>query len=387
MKNYKNKFRYGGIILPALLLSLNTSAQSVPAPMAPEKLSVWTSGAGVLMIATIVVLMAVIYVLGSIVKTLVEEDTLETARAMKAKKGLLTILILISSSTMVMAQDAAPMVDSVPMVLDMEATVFWVLLGVLFFEFVIILMLCFILYKFLLRKGLIRSFETALPTWLQWNKLMGSDKPIEQEAEQLIAHDYDGIQELDNGMPPMLKYIFIGSILFAFYYMFDYHILKASPLSIAEYDAQMEQGKQDRLEYIKKAGASVDENSVTLLSDASMLAGGEKLYTQNCVACHGNNGQGGVGPNLTDAYWLHGGDIHSIFKSVKYGIPEKGMRSWQSEIKPADMQAVVSYIITAFGNKNVTGGKAPQGNLYQAASSDSTQSTTPADSSAVPIKP
>jgi cytochrome c oxidase cbb3-type subunit 3 len=118
-----------------------------------------------------------------------------------------------------------------------------------------------------------------------------------------------------------------------------------------------------------------------------MLAGGEKLYTQNCVACHGNNGQGGVGPNLTDAYWLHGGDIHSIFKSVKYGIPEKGMRSWQSEIKPADMQAVVSYIITAFGNKNVTGGKAPQGNLYQAASSDSTQSTIPADSSAVPIKP
>lgn len=387
MKNYKNIFRNGVFSLSALLLSFNTNAQSVTAPIVPEKLSVWTSGAGILMIATIVVLMAVIYVLGSIVKTLVEEDTIETVRSMKAKKGLLTILILFSSSMMVMAQEASPMVDSVPMVLDMEATVFWVLLGVLFFEFVIILMLCFILYKFLLRKGLIRSFETKLPSWLQWHKLMGSDKPIEQEAEQLIAHDYDGIQELDNGMPPMLKYIFIGSILFAFYYMFDYHILKASPLSIAEYEAQIEQGKQDRLEYIKKAGASVDENSVTLLNDASMLAGGEKLYAQNCVACHGNNGQGGVGPNLTDAYWLHGGDIQSIFKSVKYGIPEKGMRAWQSEIKPADMQAVVSYIITAFGNKNVTGGKAPQGNLYQATSTDSTQSHSSADSSAVVVKP
>jgi cytochrome c oxidase cbb3-type subunit 3 len=339
------------------------------------------------MIATIVILMAVIYILGSIVKTLVEEDTIETVRSMKAKKGLLTILILVSSSMMVMAQDAVPAVDSVPMILDMEATVFWVLLGVLFFEFVIILMLCFILYKFLLRKGLIRSFKTALPTWLQWNTMMGSDKPLEHEAEQLIAHDYDGIQELDNGMPPMLKYIFIGSILFAVYYMFDYHVLNASPLSIAEYEAQMEQGEQDRLEYIKKAGASVDENTVTLLTDASMLAGGEKVYANNCVACHGNNGQGGVGPNLTDAYWLHGGDIHSIFKSVKYGIPEKGMRSWQSEIKPADMQAVVSYIITAFGNKNVTGGKAPQGNLYQAVASDSSKSNAVTDSSAVPTKP
>jgi cytochrome c oxidase cbb3-type subunit 3 len=117
------------------------------------------------------------------------------------------------------------------------------------------------------------------------------------------------------------------------------------------------------------------------------LAGGEKIYANNCVACHGNKGQGGVGPNLTDAYWLHGGDIHSIFKSVKYGIPEKGMRSWQSEIKPADLQAVVSYIITTFENKNVAGGKAPQGNLYQAVASDSSKSNAAADSSAVPSKP
>jgi cytochrome c oxidase cbb3-type subunit 3 len=387
MKNNKHLFRFGFITLLALILSLQANAQSTPAPITPEKLSVWTSGAGLLMIATIVVLMAVIYILGSIVKTLVEEDTLETARAMKAKKGLLTILILVSSSMTTMAQDATLAVDRVPMILDMEATVFWVLFGVLFFEFVIILMLCFVLYKFLLRKGLIRSFKTALPPWLQWNTLMGSNKPLEHEAEQLIAHDYDGIQELDNGMPPMLKYIFIGSILFAVYYMFDYHVLNASPLSIAEYEAQMEKGKQDRLEYIKKAGASVDENTVTLLNDASMLAGGEKIYANNCVACHGNKGQGGVGPNLTDAYWLHGGDIHSIFKSVKYGIPEKGMRSWQSEIKPADLQAVVSYIITTFENKNVAGGKAPQGNLYQAVASDSSKSNAAADSSAVPSKP
>lgn len=389
MKHKKQLFRILGALLPALMLGGKAYAQeaSMPAPVAAEKLSIWTSGAGILMVATIIILMAVIYILGKIVKFLIEEDTLQVARSMKAKKGLLTVFILLGSTLITQAQDAAA-VNSVPMMLDMEATVFWILLGVLVFEFVVILILCFILYTFLVRKGLIQPFHMVLPTWMQWNTMMGSDTPIEKEAEQLIDHDYDGIQELDNGMPPMLKYIFIATILFAVYYWTDYHIVKASPLMIAEYEAQIEQGEQDRLEYIKKAGASVDENTVTLLADASMIAGGEKLYTQNCVACHGDKGQGGVGPNLTDPYWIHGGDIHSIFKTIKYGVPEKGMRSWQSEIKPADMQAVVSYIMTAFGNKNVTGGKAPQGELYNAVIADSSKTSAATDSTnAVPAKP
>ena len=395
MKHKKQLFRILGALLPAMMLGGIAHAQdaAAPAPVAAEKLSIWTSGAGILMVATIVILMAVIYILGKIVKTLIEEDTLQVARNMKAKKGLLTVLVLLGSTFITHAQDAAAAaVDSVPMVFDMEATVFWILLGVLVFEFVVILVLCFILYTFLVRKGLIQPFRNVMPKWMQWNTMMGSDKPIEKEAEQLIDHDYDGIQELDNGMPPMLKYIFIATIAFAVYYIADYHVFKTSPLMIAEYEAQIEQGELDRLEYIKKAGASVDENSVTLLDDATMLAGGEKIYVQNCVACHGDKGQGGVGPNLTDPYWIHGGDIHSIFKTVKYGVPEKGMRSWQSEIKPADMQAVVSYIITSFGNKNVAGGKAPQGELYNAApaagAADSTKAATPADSTnAVPAKP
>ena len=389
MKHKKQLFRILGALLPAMMLGGIAHAQeaTAPAPVAAEKLSIWTSGAGILMVATIIILMAVIYILGKIVKTLIEEDTLHVARSMKAKKGLLTVFILLGSTLITQAQDVAA-VDSVPMILDMEATVFWILLGVLVFEFVVILILCFILYTFLVRKGLIQPFHMVLPTWMQWNTMMGSDTPIEKEAEQLIDHDYDGIQELDNGMPPMLKYIFIATILFAVYYWTDYHVAKTSPLMIAEYEAQIEQGEQDRLEYIKKAGASVDENTVTLLADASMIAGGEKIYAQNCVACHGDKGQGGVGPNLTDPYWIHGGDIQSIFKTVKYGVPEKGMRSWQSEIKPADMQAVVSYIMTAFGNKNVAGGKAPQGELYNAGIADSTKTTAATDSTnAVPAKP
>jgi cytochrome c oxidase cbb3-type subunit 3 len=101
------------------------------------------------------------------------------------------------------------------------------------------------------------------------------------------------------------------------------------------------------------------------------------------VACHGDKGQGGVGPNLTDKFWIHGGGIKDLFKTIKYGVPDKGMRSWQSEIKPADIQAVSSYILKTFGGTNVAGGKAPQGVEYTgeaavAPASDSTQAAMPA---------
>jgi cytochrome c oxidase cbb3-type subunit 3 len=116
-----------------------------------------------------------------------------------------------------------------------------------------------------------------------------------------------------------------------------------------------------------------------------MIDGGQKIYATNCVACHGDKGQGGVGPNLTDKFWIHGGGIKDIFKTVKYGVPDKGMRAWQSEIKPADMQAVASYILAKLGNTNVAGGKAPQGVEYVAAAA---VDTAPADSaSAAPATP
>ena len=288
------------------------------------------------------------------------------------------------------AQDAvaAAAPKGVSLTFGLETTVFWTLAGVLVFEFIILMILCYVLYTFLVRKGLIKAFDMSanLPAWMQWNKMTGNDLPFEKEKDYLIDHDYDGIQELDNGMPPMLKYIFVITIIFAVYYLVDYHVLKASPLQLAEYEIQLEKGAADKLEYLKKAGASVDENTVTLLADASMIDGGQKIYATNCVACHGDKGQGGVGPNLTDKFWIHGGGIKDLFKTIKYGVPDKGMRAWQSEIKPADMQAVASYILAKLGNTNVAGGKAPQGVEYVAAAAatpaDSAATTTPAVDSA-----
>jgi cytochrome c oxidase cbb3-type subunit 3 len=363
---------------------------AVTAPAVSEKMSVWSSGAGIIMVMTIVILLAVIFILGKIVRTLVEEDTYDTAKKMKANKGLLSLVVLTLLSFSAQAQDAvaAAAPKGVSLTFGLETTVFWTLAGVLVFEFIILMILCYVLYTFLVRKGLIKAFDMSanLPAWMQWNKMTGNDLPFEKEKDYLIDHDYDGIQELDNGMPPMLKYIFVITIIFAVYYLVDYHVLKASPLQLAEYEIQLEKGAADKLEYLKKAGASVDENTVTLLADASMIDGGQKIYATNCVACHGDKGQGGVGPNLTDKFWIHGGGIKDLFKTIKYGVPDKGMRAWQSEIKPADMQAVASYIIAKLGNTNVAGGKAPQGVEYVAAAAatpaDSAATTTPAVDSA-----
>ena len=388
-----SKYTKSIIALFASLLSVKgTMAQdaAVTAPAVSEKMSVWSSGAGIIMVMTIVILLAVIFILGKIVRTLVEEDTYDTAKKMKANKGLLSLVVLTLLSFSAQAQDAvaAAAPKGVSLTFGLETTVFWTLAGVLVFEFIILMILCYVLYTFLVRKGLIKAFDMSanLPAWMQWNKMTGNDLPFEKEKDYLIDHDYDGIQELDNGMPPMLKYIFVITIIFAVYYLVDYHVLKASPLQLAEYEIQLEKGAADKLEYLKKAGASVDENTVTLLADASMIDGGQKIYATNCVACHGDKGQGGVGPNLTDKFWIHGGGIKDLFKTIKYGVPDKGMRAWQSEIKPADMQAVASYILAKLGNTNVAGGKAPQGVEYVAAAAatpaDSAATTTPAVDSA-----
>jgi cytochrome c oxidase cbb3-type subunit 3 len=322
------------------------------------------------MFITSVILLSVIFVLGKIVKTLIEEDTASIWRKRKSGTMLIWPLLLLSSSAF--AQDAAPAVQGPSMTFGMESTIFWLMMGILIFEFIALLVLCNVLYVFLVRKELIKPFGSMLPKWLQFNAMMGNDIPLEKDAELLTDHDYDGIQELDNGMPPFLKYMFIFTILFAVYYWVDYHVIEASPLQIQEYENQLAQGEAEKAEYIKKAGALVDENSVKVVDDPGVIAQGEKIYATNCVACHGDKGQGGVGPNFTDNYWIHGGDIKSLFSTIKYGVPAKGMRSWQSEIKPGDIQAVSSFILTKLVGTNVAGGKEPQGVIYDAAANATT---------------
>jgi cytochrome c oxidase cbb3-type subunit III len=180
------------------------------------------------------------------------------------------------------------------------------------------------------------------------NKYITGTVPIEMEKDIVLDDDYDGIKELDNRVPPWFNYLFYGSILFAVYYMLDYHVFKTSNLQDAEYAQEMETARIQR-EQLAKSGAFITEETVTFVNNSDVLQKGKQIYDTHCVACHASDGGGLVGPNLTDRYWIHGGSIKDIFKIVKYGVPAKGMISWQQQLNPAQIQEVSSYILTMQG--------------------------------------
>jgi cytochrome c oxidase cbb3-type subunit 3 len=140
----------------------------------------------------------------------------------------------------------------------------------------------------------------------------------------------------------------------------------------------MEHAEESIKEYLSKQANLVDESNVEALLDDASLAAGKTVYEGKCAACHGMAGEGGVGPNLTDEYWLHGGDIKSVFKTIKYGVPEKGMISWKSQLRPAEMHKTASYILTLVGT-NPPNGKEPQGEKLQV------ENTMPTDSTALDL--
>jgi cytochrome c oxidase cbb3-type subunit III len=216
------------------------------------------------------------------------------------------------------------------------------------------------------RKGIIRE-PFSFKDW--WKSLTGA-VPLEKEETILLRHSYDGIRELDNHLPPWWKYMFYATIVFAIIYMVDYHVWKTSPLMEGEYLEEMALAQKEVEAYQAKNAASIDEKTVKLLTDAKVLARGKEIFTGKCAACHGSSGEGGVGPNLTDEYWLHGGSIGDVFKVIKFGIPEKGMISWKATLKPNEIQDVANYV------KSISGTNPPNGKGPQGTKSDST-STTP----------
>lgn len=213
-----------------------------------------------------------------------------------------------------------------------------------------------------------------------YDKLTGL-KPMSQERELLMDEDYDGIAELDNNIPPWFNILFYSTIIFALLYLLNYHVFKIGKLPFDEYADEVYAADLQRQELIR-TGAFINESTVSLVSDKSALDNGKQIYTANCVPCHGNNGEGTVGPNLTDEYWIHGGGIKNIFKTIKYGVPAKGMIAWQNQFNPKAMQEVASFVISLQGTKPPNG-KAPEGDKYTEAASDSAKAGS--DSTAVKL--
>jgi len=201
-------------------------------------------------------------------------------------------------------------------------------------------------------------------TWLSttYKKLLGQ-KPVEEEHEIILDHNYDGIKELDNSLPPWWLYGFYASIIFGAIYLLRYHVFNGDT-QFDELETEYAEAKIAIENYKKNAKDLVDINTVEILTELSDLKAGQAIFETNCVACHKADGGGGIGPNLTDNYWISGGGIKDVFRTVSEGGRDgKGMIAWKTMLKPAEMAQVSSYVLQ-FQGTTPAEPKASEGDLW-----------------------
>lgn len=189
-------------------------------------------------------------------------------------------------------------------------------------------------------------------------------KPIDQEKDLELHHDYDGIKELDNGLPPWFTGLFYATILFAMVYLVRFHVM-GDYNQDQEFENEMKVAKAQVDEYMKTAPDLMSKDKVTLLTDATAIAEGKTIFEQNCVACHRADAGGQIGPNLTDVNWILGGGIKNVFNTISEGGREgKGMIPWKETLKPTQIQKVASYVLSLQGTspKNP---KASEGDVWK----------------------
>jgi cytochrome c oxidase cbb3-type subunit III len=251
----------------------------------------------------------------------------------------------------------------------LSKTSFYMMLSAIILEMIIVV---FLVRTFLLFSGLKKEkkvaaaiAETKKKDAFKWLEKLNNTKSVDAETEAKInlGHDYDGIGELDNPTPPWWQWGFVISVIFAGVYLYTHHVSHSAPTQLQELAIANEKADEQQKAYLASSANKIDENTVTYLSDAADLAEGKSIFTAVCAACHRADGGGIVGPNLTDEYWLHGGGIKDIFKTIKYGVPEKGMKSWKDDYSPKKIAQLASYIHSIKGS-NPPSPKEPQGEKY-----------------------
>lgn len=189
-------------------------------------------------------------------------------------------------------------------------------------------------------------------------------RAISEEKELLMDHDYDGIKELDNELPPWWVGLFYASIVFAVIYMLRFHVFEGDN-QIEEYEKSMIAAREAVEEYKKNAPDLLTVDNVVMLTEAGDLAKGKEIFDMKCAVCHKPDGGGSIGPNLTDDYWILGGGIKDIFHTISEGgRAGKGMIPWKSDLNPTDIARVASYIKTLHGT-NPPDAKEAEGDFWK----------------------
>ena len=365
-----------------MMMILSTYAQTPDAAVAASpaaSVSLWSSPLFWVYAFAILGLLLVIVAIGSVLVGLVNNKLSE-----KIGKGAGLILLLILFAYQPANAQTTDLTNTTTQAVmgGLDPNTVIVLSVVVFIELFVIVYLYSILQRMLVALGYKPATEPRW-TWSAIMKRMTKSVPVERESEVATDHNYDGIIELDNSLPPWWLYMFYATIVFSVVYI-AYYQFGGGPTQLMEYDSAIAQAKVEKTAMLKKSASNVDENSVVVLADAGDISKGKSSYITKCAACHGQNGEGGVGPNLTDEFWIHGGGIKNVFKTIKYGVQEKGMIAWQAQMQPTEMQQVASFILTLQGTKPANG-KAPQGNLYieEAAPADSTTASSTNDSTVV----
>ena len=366
------KYLLAPLFLLSLLFPQSLWAQGEPAP------SIFSNPLAITLITLMLLLLIIIGVLANILlgSADLHNRKREKTKSSSAVLPSVFLLALLFSAPALFAQDATA--NATPAasanIGGMAPSTFYIMATVLFLELAVILVLL-VNIRMLIRteKERVTGPEAVaarlnrITWWDRFNKL----KPVSQEAELDLGHEYDGIRELNNRLPPWWLYGFYLTIIFAAVYLWRFHVSHTGPSSKEEYETAVAKADQRIQEYLKKKGDAVDENTVKVLTNTADLSDGKAIFEKSCATCHKATGAGDVGPNLTDDYWLHGNNIKDIFKTIRYGF--NAMPQWQNAYSNKQIAQVASYVKSLHGT-NPANPKPPQGTLQK----DEPAVTTPA---------
>ena len=354
-------------VVPTIVAD-TTAATALGSNMKPnyvENLSIFNW-----MIFLLAILILIIIVLAGSIMTFLKSDYFKTKMAELGDQSKMLLIIITTGSLFISNQSYAlnfmqpgEAEKGMPWLL-VENTDLYALLAVNVILLIVVLYLRHLFYQLVAMvkpKREVQETPVVAEAFKKVNAILTNAVPIEEEHKILLHHEYDGIRELDNNLPPWWVWGFVGTIVFAFIYLINYHVLGTSDLQEKAYQKEMAIADKEIAAYRDKMAMNVDETNATLMTATSDLAAGKTAFGINCVTCHKANGSGDVGPNLTDKNWIYGFDIKDIFTTVKLGRPN-GMPAHDALLNPIQIQQVSSYVFTL---KEVANGKPAQGEMIE----------------------